>query len=326
MRTRPCNEPASAPRAAPMTLERLPRELCGVVFSHLRPADMVVLSMCSRRRCDAFLDDLYWKPRYLAVFPRPRISPSASYHLWQNMYKKRWRERRRARRIEGDTCAMGLRLGNMLGSYAPREMSPPTTAASWMAETPDGANGLSRLSREVELWEEDEEDDRLLIRGPPAPRHGLVTVRDSAHTSRPIRYFVEAHADIGPDRGEMDVSLRLSDESDITCIRVHTSEGVLHDPERPEVGRRRIRVGSPVSELLQAYGLGADDVTYLPSDRFGPTFVLRGVQGLRFGVAGEIEYDEDGNHEKDKLLGERLVSIAVQRGNVHDVLLSMLGY
>ena len=206
MRTRPCNEPASAPRAAPMTLERLPRELCGVVFSHLRPADMVVLSMCSRRRCDAFLDDLYWKPRYLAVFPRPRISPSASYHLWQNMYKKRWRERRRARRIEGDTCAMGLRLGNMLGSYAPREMSPPTTAASWMAETPDGANGLSRLSREVELWEEDEEDDRLLIRGPPGPRHGLMTVRDSGHTSRPIRYFVEAHADIGPDRGEMDVS------------------------------------------------------------------------------------------------------------------------
>jgi hypothetical protein len=45
---------------------------------------------------------------------------------------------------------------------------------------------------------------------------------------------------------------------------------------------------------------------------------------LRFGVAGEIEYDEDGNHKKDKLLGERLVSIAVQRGNVHDVLLSML--
>ena len=129
-----------------------------------------------------------------------------------------------------------------------------------MAETPDGANGLSRLSREVELWEEDEEDDRLLIRGPPAPRHGLVTVRDSAHTSRPIRYFVEAHADIGPDRGEMDVSLWLSDESDIFCIRVHTSEGVLHDPDRPEVGRRRIRVGSTVSELLQAYGLGADDL------------------------------------------------------------------
>ena len=109
---------------------------------------MVVLSMCSRGRCDAPLDDLYWKPRYLAVFPPLRPSPSASYHIWQNMYKQRWRERRRARRIEGDTCAMGLRLGNMLGSYAPREMSPPTTAASWMAETPDGANGLSRLSRE----------------------------------------------------------------------------------------------------------------------------------------------------------------------------------
>ena len=43
-------------------------------------------------------------------------------------------------------------------------------------------------------------------------------------------------------------------------------------------------------------------------------------------VAGEIEYDEDGNHEKEKLLGERLVSIAVQRGNVHDVMLSMLGH
>ena len=287
---------------------------------------MVVLSMCSRGRCDAPLDDLYWKPRYLAVFPRPRISPSASYHLWQNMYKKRWRERRRARRIEGDTCAMGLRLGNMLGSYAPREMSPPTTAASWMAETPDGANGLSRLSREVELWEEDEEDDRLLIRGPPAPRHGLVTVRDSAHTSRPIRYFVESTCRYWARPRRDGRILWLSDESDITCIRVHTSEGVLHDPERPEVGRRRIRVGSTFSELLQAYGLGADDVIYLPSDRFGPTFVLRGVQGLRFGVAGEIEYDEDGNHEKDKLLGERLVSIAVQRGNVHDVLLSMLGH
>ena len=221
---------------------------------------------------------------------------------------------------------MGLRLGNMLGSYAPREMSPPTTAASWMAETPDGANGLSRLSREVELWEEDEDDDNLLILGPPGPRHGLMTVRDSGHTSRPIRYFVEAHADIGPDRGEMDVSLWLSDESDIFCIRVHTSDGVLHDPDRPEVGRRRVRVGSTVSELLQAYGLGADDVKYLPSDRFGPLFVLRGVHGLRFGVAGEIEYDEDGNHEKDRLLGERLVSIAVQRGNVHDVLLSMLGH
>ena len=203
---------------------------------------------------------------------------------------------------------MGLRLGNMLVSYAPREMSPPTTAASWMAETPDGVNGLSRLSREVELWEEDEEDDRLLIRGPPAPRHGLVTVRDSAHTSRPIRYFVEAHADIGPDRGEIDVSLWLSDESDITCIRVHTSEGVLHDPDRPEVGRRRVRVGSTVSELLQAYGLGADDVLTLALDRFGLMFDLRGVRGLMFGVAGEIE---DGIPEKGELLDKRLVSIHV---------------
>ena len=205
---------------------------------------------------------------------------------------------------------MGLRLGNMLGSYAPREMSPPTTAASWMAETPDGANGLSRLSREVELWEEDEEDDNLLFRGPPAPRHGLMTVRDSGHTSRPIRYFVEAHADIGPDRGEMDVSLRLSDDSDITCIRVHTSDGVLHDPDRPEVGRRRVRVGSTVSELLHAYGLGADDVSNLAMDRFGPIFELRDVRGLRFGLAGEII--EDGIPEKDELLDERLVSIHVE--------------
>ena len=150
--------------------------------------------------------------------------------------------------------------------------------------------------------------------------------RHPDHYTRQLRYFVEeSRSEEGPDRAEIDVSVWLSDEGDIGHICVHTSDGVLHDPERPEVGRRRIRVGSPVSELLQAYGLGADDVIYLPSDRFGPTFVLRGVQGLRFGVAGEIEYDEDGNHKKDKLLGERLVSIAVHRANVHDVLLSMLG-
>ena len=98
-------------------------------------------------------------------------------------------------------------------------------------------------------------------------------------------------------------------------------EGRVVDPAHPENGEGAAR---SMKNAIRDAGLGADDMIYLPSDRFGPLFVLRGVQGLRFGVAGEIEYDEDGNHVKDKLLGERLVSIAVQWGNVHDVLLSML--
>ena len=271
---------------------------------------MVVLSMCSRGRYDAPLDDLYWKPRYLAVFPPPSdaktcllADPTASYYTWQNMYLGRWQERRRARRIEGDACAMGLRLGAPLALYAPLDLTDPPAATPWR---------WPGLSRSVEVMHDDGRDEDYVTTS--GPRHGLVTVgghytRHPDHYTRQLRYFVEeSGSEEGPDRGEIDVSVWLSDAGDIVYIRVHTSDGVLHDPDRPEVGRRRISVGAPVSELLQAYGLGADDVSNLALDRFGPTFGLRGVRGLRFGVAGEIE---DGIPEKEELLDERLVSIHV---------------
>ena len=272
---------------------------------------MVVLSMCSRRRCDAFLDDLYWKPRYLAVFPPPCvrhiITCTASYHTWQNMYRGRWQLRRRNRRIEGDACAMGLRLGAPLALYVPLDLTDPPAATPWR---------WPGLSRSVEVMQDDGSED-WAPSTTSGPRHGLVTVRSWArsrdvvvHDTRQLRYFVEeSGSEEGPDRGEIDVSVWLSDVGDIAYIRVHTSDGVLHDPDRPEVGRRRIRVGSTVSDLLQAYGLGADDVSNLALDRFGPIFELRGVRGLRFGVAGEIE---DEIPEKEELLDERLVSIHVK--------------
>ena len=274
---------------------------------------MVALSMCSRGRRDAPLDDLYWKARYLAVFPPPSdartcllADPTASYYTWQNMYLGRWQERRRARRIEGDACAMGLRLGAPLALYAPLDLTQPPWMTPWR---------WPGLSRSVEVMHDDGSED-----WPPSttsgPRHGLVTVgghytRHPDHYTRQLRYFVQESGSVeGPDRGEIDVSVWLSDEGDIGYIRVHTSDGVLHDPGRPEVGRRRIRVGSTVSELLHAYGLGADDVSNLAMDRFGPIFELRDVRGLRFGLAGEII--EDGIPEKDELLDERLVSIHVE--------------
>ena len=274
---------------------------------------MVVLSMCSRRRRDAPLDDLYWKARYLAVFPPPSDArtclladprPIASYYTWQNMYLGRWQERRRARRIEGDACAMGLRLGAPLALYAPLDLTDPPAATPWR---------WPGLSRSVEVMHDDGSED-WAPSTTSGPRHGLVTVgghytRHPDHYTRQLRYFVEeSRSEEGPDRAEIDVSVWLSDEGDIGHICVHTSDGVLHDPDRPEVGRRRIGVGASVSELLKAYGLGADDVLTLALDRFGLMFDLRGVRGLMFGVAGEIE---DGIPEKGELLDKRLVSIHV---------------
>ena len=67
-------------------------------------------------------------------------------------------------------------------------------------------------------------------------------------------------------------------------MNVSSSAAALYDPTRPAVGRRGIRVGSPLRHLLEAFGLSLDDVISMCDSRRGSQFGLRGVDKFRFGL------------------------------------------
>ena len=55
---------------------------------------------------------------------------------------------------------------------------------------------------------------------------------------------------------------RWIDAGILKGLVVYNPLGILYDPERPAVGRRGIRVGSPLRHLLEAYGVGLEDAAY----------------------------------------------------------------
>ena len=149
------------------------------------------------------------------------------------------------------------------------------------------------------------------------PRRGLLTVLDYCSITRQLRYFVQ-NADLtirdGPDYGETDVDLSFFPNNfpDAMCfvssVVVHSSDGILFDPARPEVNRRRIRVGSSVRDLREGYGLATSDIEFCGWGRLGPVFVLSGVRGIEFGLAREtLDWRKEERLVKEELLDGRLL-------------------
>ena len=67
-------------------------------------------------------------------------------------------------------------------------------------------------------------------------------------------------------------------------VYASSSAAALYDPTRPAVGRRGVRVGSPLRHLLEAFGLSLDDVISIGDSRCGWRFRLRGVNNFDFGL------------------------------------------
>lgn len=190
---------------------------------------------------------------------------------------------------------MGIRIGSPVESNNPRALSP---------ESPISSDGFMEIS---------------------CPRHGLLTVLDYCSTTRQLRYFV-SNADLtlrdGPAYGEtvVDLSFFPHNFPDAPCfvssVVMHSSDGILFDPARPEVNRR-IRVGSSVRDLLEGYGLATSDIKFCGWGRLGPVFVLSGVRGIEFGLArrDHATLKEERLIKEElldgRLLDERLLTITV---------------
>ena len=243
-----------------------------------------MVQKCSRRWRDKDLDVSYWKPLFLNTFAldqrdatpttkRGRKATKARSREWRDRYERAWRFR-----LEPGTCAMGLHLGRPLSTY---EHSVVPT----------------RLFH-VELGQ------------------GVLSVPDVRGRERELRYYVHDEAiDWGPEHDELDMDVWLYhlddnfDEDDefeqsplqidagiLNGLVIYASDGTLYDPERPAVGRRGVRVGSPLRHLLEAYGLDLSDVEPYGDSRCGSLFGFRsalemwGARILTFGLADSDEY------------------------------------
>ena len=264
-------------------LDNLPPELLSQVLSHLKPQEMLVFSTSSRRWCGTDYDVLYWKPAFLNAFAldpqesarRPTRGRKAR-SLWRDRYERAWRFR-----LEPGKCALGLQLERPLSVYEPRSFGPDVIPAYHQ-------NGLLDA--------------------------GVLTVRDIKGKNKKLSYYVHSEGvDWGPEDVDVDVWLDLGgpwgpgeddgrDEYSIHegimkgfVVNVSSSAAALYDPTRPAVGRRGIRVGSPLRHLLEAFGLSLDDVISMCDSRRGSQFGLRGVDKFRFGLGprnGESAEDQ----------------------------------
>ena len=264
-------------------LDNLPPELLSQVLSHLKPQEMLVFSTSSRRWCGTDYDVLYWKPAFLNAFAldpqeaaqRPTRRRKAR-SLWRDRYERAWRFR-----LEPGTCALGLQLERPLSAYEPRSFGPDVIPAYHQ-------NGLLDA--------------------------GVLTVRDIKGKNKKLSYYVHSEGvDWGPEDVDVDIWLDLGgpwgpgeddgrDEYEIfegilkgCVVYASSSAAALYDPTRPAVGRRGIRVGSPLRHLLEAFGLSLDDVISMCDSRRGSQFGLRGVDKFRFGLGprnGESAEDQ----------------------------------
>ena len=253
-------------------LDNLPPELLSQVLSHLKPQEMLVFSTSSRRWCGTDYDVLYWKPAFLNAFAldprdaaqRPTRRRKAR-SLWRDRYERAWRFR-----LEPGKCALGLQLERPLSAYEPRSFGPDVIPAYHQ-------NGLLDA--------------------------GVLTVRDIKGKNKKLRYYVHSEGVAwGPEDVDVDIWLDLGgpwgpgeddgrDEYDIFegvlkgCVVYESSSAAaLYDPTRPAVGRRGVRVGSPLRHLLEAFGLSLDDVISMSDSRCGWRFRLRGVDNFDFGL------------------------------------------
>ena len=253
-------------------LDNLPPELLSQVLSHLKPQEMLVFSTSSRRWCGTDYDVLYWKPAFLNAFAldpreaaqRPTRGRKAR-SLWRDRYERAWRFR-----LEPGKCALGLQLERPLSAYEPRSFGPDVLPEYWASDPIDV---------------------------------GALTVRDIKGKNKKLRYYVHSEGVAwGPEDVDVDIWLDLGgpwgpgeddgrDEYSIhegimkgCVVYASSSAAALYDPTRPAVGRRGVRVGSPLRHLLEAFGLSLDDVISMHDTRRGSRFRLRGVDNFDFGL------------------------------------------
>ena len=133
---------------------------------------------------------------------------------------------------------------------------------------------------------------------------GVLSVPDVRGKELELRYYIhdegipvgafEVDVDVwlhpDPEDSYDDDDQRWIDAGILKGLVVYNPLGTLYDPERPAVGRRGIRVGSPLRHLLEAYGVGLEDVDPYGDSRCGSQFGLRSVRYIQFGLADSDEY------------------------------------
>ena len=261
----------------PRILDDLPPEVLSLVLSQLLPQDMLV-QRCSRRWRDADLDASYWKPLFLNTFgeaaqtttTKRRKAPSSE---WRDRYERAWRLRVDVS-CEPGTGALGLHLGRFVSSYDHRVR--PTNVFHAI----DGQGVLSVpdvRGKELEL--------RYYIHDEGIPVGAFEVDLD-----------IWLHPDPDPEgyddapEATSDTESRWIDAGILKGLVVYNPLGILYDPARPAVGRRGIRVGSPLRHLLEAYGVDLEDVDAYGDSRCGSQFGLRSVRYIQFGLADSDEY------------------------------------
>ena len=250
-------------------LDELPTELLSLVLSQLLPQDMLV-PKCSRRWRDKDLDASYWKPLFLNTFGEA-AQTAAQTTKWRDRYERAWRLRVDVSREPG-TGALGLHLGRFLSSYDHRVR--PTN----IFHAIDGQGVLSVpdvRGKELEL--------RYYIHDEGIPVGAFEVDVD---------VWLHPGDDVGSDAEDpvSDTESRWVDAGILKGLVVYNPLGTLYDPTRPAVGRRGIRVGSPLRHLLEAYGLDLEDVDPYGDSRMGSQFGLRSVRYIQFGLADSDEY------------------------------------
>ena len=251
-------------------LDELPPELLSLVLSQLLPQDMLV-QRCSRRWREKDLDASYWKPLFLNTFGEAaQTTTTKRRREWRDRYERAWRLRVDVSREPG-TGALGLHLGRFLSSYDHRVR--PTN----IFHAIDGQGVLSVpdvRGKELEL--------RYYIHDEGIPVGAFeVDVDVWVH---PDPYVDDDAEDPVSDE------YRWIDAGILKGLVVYNPLGTLYDPERPAVGRRGIRVGSPLRHLLEAYGVDLEDVDPYGDSRCGSQFGLRSVRYIQFGLADSDDY------------------------------------
>ena len=256
-------------------LDELPPELLSLVLSQLLPQDMLV-QRCSRRWRDKDLDASYWKPLFLNTFGEAaQTTTTKRRREWRDRYERAWRLRVDVSREPG-TGALGLHLGRFVSSYDHRVR--PTN----IFHAIDGQGVLSVpdvRGKELEL--------RYYIHDEGIPVGAFeVDVDVWVHPDD----YVDDDVDDDAEDPDSDTEYRWIDAGILKGLVVYNPLGTLYDPERPAVGRRGIRVGSPLRHLLEAYGLDLEDVDPYGDSRCGSQFGLRSVRYIQFGLADSDDY------------------------------------
>ena len=245
-------------------LDELPPELLSLVLSQLLPQDMLV-QRCSRRWRDKDLDASYWKPLFLNTFGEAaQTTTTKRRREWRDRYERAWRLRVDVSREPG-TGALSLHLGRFLSSYDHRVR--PTNV--FHAIDGQGVLSVPDVREELEL--------RYYIHDEGIPVGAFEVDVD-----------VWLHPD--PEDSYDDDDQRWIDAGILKGLVVYNPLGTLYDPERPAVGRRGIRVGSPLRHLLEAYGVDLEDVDPYGDSRCGSQFGLRSVRYIQFGLADSDDY------------------------------------